>query len=65
MDTIRISFPLTTPQAKTLIDLAEREFRHPREQARYLLLKALGLLSEDSAQTELNEIGSNPKEITL
>jgi hypothetical protein len=41
MNTIRITVPLTRDEAKSLINLAKIERRHPRDQAAYLLGKLL------------------------
>lgn len=37
----RISIPLARDEARLIIELARKEFRHPREQARLLICEAL------------------------
>ena len=39
----RITVPLSQAEFVALRDKAEREYRHPRDHARYLLREALGL----------------------
>ncbi len=43
MATTRITVPLSSAELHALIDAAQREYRHPRDQARALLRDALGL----------------------
>ena len=40
-DLTRISVPLARDEAQIIIELARKEFRHPREQARFLIYEAL------------------------
>ena len=43
MATTRITVPLSSAELHALIDAAQRDYRHPRDQARALLRDALGL----------------------
>lgn len=36
-----INIPLTTEELNALLSAAQREYRHPRDQARYILRQAL------------------------
>jgi len=50
----RINVPLARDEAQMILELARKEFRHPREQARLLVCEALrarGLLTDASAQS--------------
>ena len=49
----RITVPLSKDEFVALRDKAMSEYRHPREQARYLLRAALGLTS-DNVPTQQN-----------
>lgn len=46
MQTFRVTLILTKPEAEALARNAQNELRDLRSQARYLLLKALGLLPD-------------------
>lgn len=43
MSYTRIVVPLSREELNALRDAADREYRHPRDQARYLVRQALGL----------------------
>ena len=43
MSCTRITVPLSREELNALRDAADREYRHPRDQARYLVRQALGL----------------------
>jgi hypothetical protein len=43
MATTRITVPLSSAELHALIDAAQRDYRHPRDQARAMLRDALGL----------------------
>jgi len=43
MSYTRITVPLSREELNALRDAADREYRHPRDQARYLVRQALGL----------------------
>lgn len=47
MSYTRITVPLSREELNALRDAADREYRHPRDQARYLVRQALGLTSEE------------------
>jgi hypothetical protein len=49
----KINVPLSQPEVDALVAIANREYRHPREQARYMIREALvqqGLLQPEPAQ---------------
>ncbi len=46
-----INIPLTAEELNALLGIAKREFRHPRDQARYILRHAL-LNERDHATTK-------------
>jgi len=53
----RINVPLSDEEAQAIIKMAEAQYRHPREQARYLLREALihhGLLNAANAPSKEN-----------
>ena len=47
----RISIPVTTDERDALLVNAEKNCRHPRDQARYLLRLALGLADPQNDKT--------------
>ena len=63
----RITVPLGKDEWDVLSQTADRDYRHPREQARYLLRVALGLPTEtpglltrnESAPLLAAQVGSN------
>ena len=51
----RITVPLSRSEFVALRDMAGSEYRHPREQARYLLRAALGVTNDNiSPQQKVN-----------
>ena len=50
----RISIPLTDAEISELRDLARREFRRPQDQAKYIIVSALGLATEATGQLAMN-----------
>lgn len=42
----RITVPLSREELNALREAADRDFRHPRDQARYLVRQALGLVDK-------------------
>ena len=51
----RISIPLTDAEISELRDLARREFRRPQDQAKYIIVSALGLATEAPGPLAMNE----------
>ena len=51
----RITVPLGKDEWDVLRQTADRDYRHPREQARYLLRIALGLPTEAPGPLAMNE----------
>lgn len=49
MQTERIIIQISTEEREALLKLAERNCRHPRDQARYILRRALGLESSEES----------------
>ena len=47
MSYTRIVVPLSREELNALRDAADREYRHPRDQARYLVRQALGLTDSE------------------
>ena len=47
----RIIVPLGKDEFQALRELSAREYRHPRDQARYLLRQALGLTDGETGPT--------------
>lgn len=50
----QLSIYLNEVEVKRLTEIALRECRRPHDQARYFLLNALGLMSDDSAPALTN-----------
>ena len=59
MDSVRITVTLARSEIQTLIQIAEKERRHPREQARYFLRASLENYIQETK--EPNPINSKPK----
>lgn len=55
MATKRITVPLSDDELHSLLEVAKREFRHPRDQARWLLRQALGLEEQSGAAETATE----------
>lgn len=56
-----INIRLDQRELDALVTVAQNELRHPRDQARYILLKSLGLTSEgkhNGAVTTANQTGA-------
>lgn len=51
----RINIPLSADELQSLLEVAKREFRHPRDQARWLLRQALGLEEQSGAAETVPE----------
>lgn len=51
----RITIPVSTEELEALRKLADRDMRHPRDQARYILRRGLGLLGERQRDSKQNE----------
>jgi hypothetical protein len=47
MQMTRINIPVTNEELEALQSFAQRDLRHPRDQARYLLRAGLGLTGND------------------
>jgi len=54
MSYTRITVPLSREELNALRDAADREYRHPRDQARYLVRQALGLAEKPPAAEKHN-----------
>ena len=51
----RITIPVSPDEVAALRQAADRDFRHPRDQARFLLRYALGLATEAPGPLARNE----------
>jgi hypothetical protein len=47
MQMTRINIPVTNEELEALQSFAQRDLRHPRDQARYLLRAAMGMNGDD------------------
>jgi hypothetical protein len=58
MSYTRITVPLSREELNALRDAADREYRHPRDQARYLVRQALGLADKPPDAGKHNGAGT-------
>lgn len=54
----RITVPLSREELNALREAADRDYRHPRDQARYLVRQALGLTDKPPSEGKHNGAGT-------
>lgn len=52
----RMTVPLSNAEKQALIRIAEAELRHPRDQARVMLRRALGLTNDEETGQGANQV---------